>query len=198
MALTTAGLLDHLPSTYNVESGSNNEAIAKVFVDTYWSELAAAFVELRKQGVLFTATAGHLDQFGSFSFISVTRGSGESDTKYRGRIANQLQLLLGGTSPDRILEFVQAFLGAGEGDVTLTENDDGSGGFAPATFSISFSPQLLSDLGIPEPEHLDTIEKLEEFLNEVAPAGVRGTVDVDFTAAVWDTDTWDSGANWGS
>lgn len=209
---TVAKMMEGLPSPYKSDyepnyvdaettpHPSNNAKIAQMLQDGYWQELSDFFDEMEDvQNHYKTMTGATLTAIAHW--WGVDRDVDETDAELRVRFSGRLQRLLGEPTPDAIQAFVEGFLGAEEGDVDIIENavgGDPANGYEPASFYVSFDFALLDQLGIAPSKWPTTIDAIDEILDFLAAAGVRGQVLVT-GGAQWDAATWDEpGDVWGT
>lgn len=168
---------------------SNNYRIAATFDNGYWSQIRENIDDFRTQMFPKNMTGGVLDRYART--FGMLRKQDESDASFRIRVQGEIKKRIGGPEPDAILQFVESFLDADPGDVTIIENKDTNDQFQNAFFRIIFSTELLGDLGFESP-FTDEIDQIEQIIDRVAGAGVQTKVTL-LTADEWDNTNWDEG-----
>lgn len=194
-------MMGHMTSAYtsqfeevyvDAETTPHPTNLAKFFqalYDGYWAKAVADLDEIRTQMHLPTMTGDNLDRWAKV--VRLQRGVDEADNEFRIRIYGATRRLFGGVSPDSIIEFAEAVLGAEPGDITIVENiDPDLGTYRAGYYTLEFSFSLLSQLGFDEVDFPDIVATLNEVLQQVSAAGVFGEVTT-LGGAIWDTDTWD-------
>ena len=196
---SVARMMRWLTSAYAEEfdQDGNETVVARflgLFVDGYWQTVDADITLALQQAHLPGMAGGVIDRWAEV--VGVSRAPGESDAAYKVRIQGAIQRLYGGTRPDQIIAFVERVMGLSPGQVELIENDDGTGLYDNATFTVRFDPTA-GTLGgsLTETELNDAIDALQDVLQLIAPAGVTGIIETT-SGAMWDVDEWDEGL-WG-
>lgn len=198
MAKTHQELVARLTSAYAGEflpngiDDSNITKFMRAFINGCWSEIDGDIADIELQAYLSTVTKGGvMDKWAET--VGLRRNPGESDTAFKVRIQGAIQRLRGGTKPDDILRFVQLTLGLDPGEVTIVENDDGSGGYKAATFTAQFDPTAGTlGVGATPQEIQDAVDAVANILSTIAAAGVEGNI-LTTSGAEFDVDNYDEG-----
>lgn len=173
---------------------SNLFKFFRAWENGYWSEVDGDLTDIVTQAYLSTMTkSGVIDKWAQA--VNLRRIPGESDVAFKVRIQGTIRRLRGGTKPNDVLEFVQTTLGLNPGQVTITENSDGAGGYAPATFTVTFDPTAGSlGAGATPQEIQDAVDAVADILSIIAAAGVNGNIETTsggkFDEAKYDEDLY--------
>lgn len=193
MGFTTDDLLARLTSPYKIDAGSNNRRFMAAFAAGYWEQIQTNIDDIRAQKTLDGMVGGTIDRWASFL---VTRNAGETDSHYKLRIKQKIRRLIGGDTPNEMIEFTAALLGTTPSEIEIIENAtvEEPNVYRPAYFTIKFNLDLLTTLGFSTSEYSEIAELIGEMLTTVAAAGFLAEVYVagggTYDVAEYDVDTY--------
>lgn len=194
MSLTKDGILRRLTSPYATEANTNNAKLAEAFATGLWAPIKQGLEDISTQSYIGTMSGGSLNLWARV--VSLTRDPDESDAHFRIRIKSAIRRLIGGVTPDDMIEFAAGLLGVNASDIIIEENMamDDAMMYRPGYFMIHFDEELLAHLGF-VPAQFPAIRALiGEALSTVAAAGVKVEVHVQgggmYDMAVYDVDTY--------